>query len=107
MGSSRDYICPTCGYSAHVCGGHDWGIVAVLKTFTCKECHTLSDVQIGEYGRNYKDMVNQNTIDPIPEELICPGCKSYNVRPWNPNNRPCPKCGTRMKEDPMSEMMWD
>lgn len=99
MGSSRDYICSNCGYSAHVCGGREVGMYAVLKTFSCKECHTLFDIQIGEYGQDYADRVQ--------EELRCPECNSSNIRPWNPIKCQCPKCGIKMKADPMSEVLWD
>ena len=107
MGSSRNYICPKCGYSAHVCGGREVGMLAVLKTFSCRQCHTLSDIQIGEYGQDYADMIEKIVISPIPVELKCPECNSTNIRPWNPIKRPCPKCGAIMKADPMSEVLWD
>jgi len=99
MGSSSDYICPKCGYKVHVCGGREVGMFAVLKTFSCKECRTLSDIRIGEYGEDFPEM------DLVG--LKCPECDSKDVKPWDSIKRPCPKCGGMMKANPTLEVLWD
>ena len=107
MGSSRDYKCTNCGYTAHICGGRDQGMFAVMKTYACENCQTLSDLQIGERGMDYVDYSMPENAEVFNIKLLCPDCNSRNIHPWDPINCPCPECGVRMKADPLSEVMWD
>jgi len=91
MGTSYDYTCKSCGYTAHVSGGKDCGMCAVVETRVCRSCRSVVDVLIGRHGREGP------TGDPEYDEDMgkCPECGSPAVGPWS-RHRPCPKCGSRM-----------
>ena len=47
MSAPYDFSCPTCGYSAQVSGGEDFGFDAVATTIVCENCCELLDIGIG------------------------------------------------------------
>ena len=85
-----------------VSGGRDVGMVAVVRTMTCKDCKELVDVLIGRYGKS------GSTGDPeYDDDLdICPECRGRNVRLW-PKRHPCPQCDGVMKKERGLDMQWD
>lgn len=80
---------------------------AVMKSYICENCQTLFDLQIGERGMDYVDYRMPENAEIFKVDLRCPECNSKNIQAWDSNDCPCPKCGTRMKVDPQSEVMWD
>jgi hypothetical protein len=102
VGTSYEFVCTKCGYTAEVSGGRDYGMMAVIRTMICDPCKELVEVRIGRYGKDGP------TGDPeFDKQLgLCPVCDSATVRPW-PRHRPCPKCGGRMTKDANSSIMWD
>ena len=103
MGTSCDFACKACGYTAHVCGGHDVGFVAVIHTMTCRDCRELIDVLTGRQG------VVGPTGDPDYDEDLgrCPRCMGRNVTEWTAPG-PCPRCGESVNQAEGGEIiMWD
>ena len=102
MGTVYNFTCTKCGYSAKASGGRDVGMVAVVRTMTCKDCEEVVDVLIGRYGENGP------TGDPeYDADLdICPECRGRNVRSWS-RRHPCPKCDGEMKKEPGMDILWD
>ena len=88
MGSSFEFKCDKCGYSACVSGGPDRGMVAYVETMVCLDCKELVDVLVAIEGRDGP------VRDPSREEDFdrCPQCGGKSVTSW-PKGRPCPKCG--------------
>jgi len=85
-----------------VSGGRDVGMVAVVRTMTCKDCDELVDVLIGRYGENGP------TGDPdYDDDLdVCPNCKGRNVQLWS-SSHSCPRCGCEMKRERGMAIQWD
>ena len=102
MGSLFDFICRSCGYNASVCGGRDFGFVAVVQTMTCSTCRELVDVLIGREGKDGP------TGDPEFDADIgrCPECNGDQVVPW-PTTRPCPKCDGQVDKNASLTHLWD
>lgn len=103
MGSKYEFQCTNCGYTVCVSGKKDYGFRAVVETMVCGDCHTLTDILIGAYG---KDGL---TGDPDYDNDIgvCPGCRGRNLSKW-PKLHPCPKCGARMDNIGIGpSLMWD
>jgi hypothetical protein len=101
MGTAYSFECPSCGYSAEVCGGTDSGFGATLRTSVCADCHAVVDVLIG--GPSFFGGEPVESDDP--DVGRCPQCKGRNVTPWK-RSRPCPKCQSRMKKGG-ALIMWD
>ena len=102
MGTAYNFTCTKCGYSAKASGGRDVGMVAVVRTMTCKDCEEVVDVLIGRYGENGP------TGDPEYDANldICPECRGRNVRSWS-RRHPCPQCDGEMKKEPSMSIQWD
>jgi len=93
MGTAYSFDCPSCGYSAEVCGGTDSGFAVTLRTSVCSDCKAVVDVIIGGpgfFGGEPEELPDN------PDVGRCPECNGKNVLPW-PKSKPCPKCGKRMK----------
>ena len=93
MGSLYNFTCAACGYEATVSGALDYGMLAVVRTMTCKDCTVLVDVLVGARGKEGK------TGDPDYDKDMghCPQCDGTDVSKWPPSH-PCPKCGSRMRK---------
>ena len=102
MGTAYNFTCTKCGYSAKASGGRDVGMVAVVRTMTCKDCEEVVNVLIGRCGENGP------TGDPEYDANlnICPKCRGCNVRSW-PRRHPCPQCDGEMKKERGMDMQWD
>jgi hypothetical protein len=102
MGQLFRFYCSECGYEAEVSGGRDVGMLAVVRTMTCKDCHDLVQVLIGGHGEDGP------TGDPeFDKDLgLCPLCEGKNVNSWT-RKHPCPKCGAKMDRDDSPTVMWD
>ena len=112
MGTWYTFECPSCGYSAVVSGGRDWGMAAVVQTMVCSDCKDVVDVIIGEEGEVYpriqSDSKEQDLypakIFPSDSFYVCPNCKNANMTNWE--NHTFPKCQEIMvKTD--DEILWD
>jgi len=42
-----------------------------------------------------------------PIEPRCDECKGQNLRKFYPDRTRCPKCGSKIKQDPDFMVMWD
>ena len=91
MGTSFEFRCPECGYSATVSGGLDCGMVAVVRTMVCDDCQEIVDVLVGKFGQEGP------TGDPSYDKdlNVCPNCHKRHVHPWSAS-RNCPRCATKM-----------
>jgi hypothetical protein len=101
MGTAYSFECPSCGYSAEVCGGTDSGFGVTLRTSTCADCNAIVDVIIGGprfLGGKPSEMDNPNVGR-------CSKCEGKSVKPWK-RSRPCPKCQSGMKKG-NKLIMWD
>lgn len=101
MGTTHEYTCKRCGYAAHVSGGKDCGMLAVVETRVCRDCRSVVDVLIGCRGQDGP------TGDPEYDKDMdkCPECGSSELGTW-PRYRPCPKCGLRMSKGKRYSL-WD
>lgn len=97
MGSTYQFRCTNCAYEVQVSGGGDAGMVVVVQTMTCTNCSQLGDVITHTFSPDIAEEVGR-----------CPSCGSDLVSPWDPNKRPCPKCGSKMEIDPHGFVtLWD
>lgn len=97
MGTLLTYQCNKCGYSTLISGKHDAGMRIITNTFLCKKCENVVDVIVG-YREGLKP--DKSAIGK------CPKCRSgQNLKRWNNNKRPCPKCNGTMKIKPDGEMI--
>jgi len=101
LGSCYQFECKKCGYQAEVAGGKDCGMVAVVKTMICSQCHELIDVLIGHHGKEGR------SGDPEYDKDLghCPLCQGIDIVSWG-RARPCPKCSNKMKKGP-GVLLWD
>ena len=78
------------------------GMHAVLTTRVCKDCNEVVSVPIGFRGQDGP------CGDPEYDKDLnrCPKCHGTNLKRWA-NQRPCPKCKGKMREDPNSFICWD
>jgi DNA-directed RNA polymerase subunit RPC12/RpoP len=104
MGSLYKFDCENCGYTAHVSGGEDCGMMTVVKTMTCNDCNELIDILIGYCGEIWE------TGNPEHNKnlYICSKCNGQNLSIWSATKRPCPKCDHKLEKDKDSPpVMWD
>lgn len=99
MGFTYEFLCAQCGYSANVSGGADAGMIVSVETMTCSDCKELGDVITAWWREDQAQ----------PAEIgKCPNCESKSVASWDPDVRPCPKCGSKMEVNPEgSVILWD
>lgn len=100
MGTFKTFQCNKCGYSAHISGGHDAGMLIKTNTMLCEHCKEVVDV-VTEYWTKIK---------PLNSDIgICPACDSGEyLKEWDNKKRPCPRCDGAMEEDLEDWMtMWD
>ncbi len=113
MGISKTYRCTKCDYQYFGSAGDGQGFVAVVRTYSCLNCHKLSDLLVGKYG-----MIDYNLIYGMTKtgakakrkKLKCEECKSVDVIVWDSENKPCPvkDCTGTLVEDPNGEaILWD
>jgi len=99
MGSAFSYKCtnPDCGYEATISGGKDWGFCGEFESMLCIDCKELMDV------------LTAPAPDLKPIEPRCGECNGRNLKKFYPGRTRCPKCGSKIKEDPDSKVvvMWD
>lgn len=97
MGSWFTFTCKDCGYGETLAGGKDWGMVSVVRTMVCQKCKIMTDVVIGEFGRELRG---------DPRFGKCRKCRARkHLVPWK-RGTPCPKCGGRMPKGPCVAV-WD
>jgi len=97
MGCADSYKCtnPNCGYEATISGGKDCGFCGEVESMVCLDCKEWMDVLIAPAPK----------LKPI--EPRCDECKGQNLKKFYPGRTRCPKCGSKMKKDPYSMIMWD
>jgi ribosomal protein L37AE/L43A len=61
----------------------------------CLDCKELMDVLTAPAP-------DVKTIDPR-----CDVCKGKNLKKFHPGRTGCPKCGSKIKRDPNTLVMWD
>jgi len=100
MGKRVTYKCDKCGYSAHISGGPDIGMIVKTNTYVCHKCKEIVDVII-EYWTDVK--LDKSVIGK------CPKCNSNeNLNEWDNKKCPCPRCNGIMKISSETEItMWD
>ena len=105
MGQSYLFKCTKCNYKVESSGRKDCGMIAMVEPYICNDCKKITDVQIGESGKEI-----------LPEDLNkgqekdyyrCSHCGGKNITKWNIQTKPCPKCGNKMKKDPTISTCWD
>lgn len=107
MGTWYTFKCEKCNHEFQSSGKTDWGFMAVVKPFKCIDCNDIVDVTIGERGQVFK---SKDEFSSLGESFMkCPKCKGENLKPWNPINKKCPKCGGRVNslKDIDSIVLWD
>ena len=92
--------------------GLDYGMLAVVDTYTCLKCRNIVDVLVGEYGKVITREEIQKHPDKINPEFDfykCPECGDDKALvKWDVKKRPCPRCDGRMDIDPKGEsVLWD
>ncbi|MBX3276442.1 MAG: hypothetical protein KF868_00430 [Acidobacteria bacterium] len=87
MGTSYEFECPACGYTAAVSGDDDAGMICNTTTIVCRTCRKLYDATI--ILRSFDSPEHQE----IP--IRCPKSKKHAVERWK-HPGPCPKCGAQM-----------
>jgi len=107
MGTKRSMICPICNYEVFTSAGPDRGFRTWTNTYSCVDCKTIMDLVIvrGEFR-----LTSQGGPEPdkIREDQKCENCEGTNFELWDSVNKPCPKCGTKLKIDPNGMIMnWD
>ena len=97
MGFAYSYKCTNseCGYEATISGGKDCGVCGEVESMTCLDCKELMDVLIAPAPK----------LKPI--EPRCDECKGQNLKKFYSGRTRCPKCGSRLKKDPNSDILWD
>ena len=97
MGSAFSYKCanPECGYEATISGGKSCGFCGEVESMTCLDCKELMDVLIAPAPK----------LKPI--EPRCDECKGQNLKKFYSGRTRCPKCGSRLKKDTNSDILWD
>ena len=50
MGATDEFTCKSCGYSAEVSGGQDYGFIAMVETMVSESCRKLVDVLVKVMG---------------------------------------------------------
>ena len=97
MGSAYSYKCtnPECGHEATISGGKSCGFCGEVESMVCLDCKELMDV------------LTAHAPDLKPIEPRCNECKGKNLKKFYPGRTRCPKCRSKMKQDPDSMVMWD
>ena len=97
MGCAFSYKCtnPRCGYEATISGRKDFGFCGEVESMVCLDCKELMDVLTAP-APNLK-----------PIKPRCDECKGKNLRKFYPDRTRCPRCGSRLKKDTNSDIMWD
>jgi len=81
-------------------------MLAVVAPYICNDCMIITDVLIGEFGK----VILFEALDEKQkkEYYSCSDCGKKNINKWDIREKPCPKCGCRMKKDPgQPVMLWD
>lgn len=106
MGEKFTFKCTNCDYEVLSSEERDYGMLAVVAPYLCKDCTIVTDVLIGEFG---KDIPIELLIEEQKKEFYCcTDCGEKNITIWNIREKPCPKCGSRMKKDSnLPEILWD
>lgn len=84
MGSTYNYTCTGCGYSANVSGGRDVGFVVKIQTRFCTTCDELVDC-VTEIWAGDGEIERSVVIG------ACHKCKTQVTQDWNEGD-PCPRC---------------
>ena len=57
--------------------------------------------------REWMDVLTAPSPDLKPIEPRCDECKGQNLKKFYSGRTRCPKCGSKMKKDPDSMVLWD
>ncbi len=105
MGQSFTFRCVKCDYSIESSGKRDWGMMYVVKPYTCNDCNEITDVIIGQMGH---DIPKDELTEEQRDFYKCNNCNSENITVWDIKRKPCPKCGCKMQIDSTAgTVMWD
>ena len=112
MGTKLTLKCNKCGYNAISSAGRDYGLSAITDTYVCRSCRNIVDVYIGENGKVFdmmKDLLGKIESDSGIDFFSCPECGTgTHLESWDIENRSCPRCGGKMKQDTNDVVMnWD
>lgn len=86
-----------CGYEIFASPGIDRGRYSRVKTMVCMDCNEIKKICIGQYDINH--------VYTKINELVCPTCKSENLKDWN--DELCPQCKNLMIIDEDYKILWD
>ena len=95
MGTYYEFHWPACRYTAEVSGEESFGYWTQTTTMICPDCVAVVDV------------ITKTGISEA-QELVgrCPVCQCAGVLPWDPDRKPCPKCGKGMEKGNLTAF-WD
>ena len=102
MGTWYSFSCGNCDYGEVLSGGKDTGMEAVVQTMVCRKCEIVTDVLIGQYGK--EGPTGDAAFDkPLGK---CPKWRAKkHLVPWE-EGMPCPKCGGHMPKGELCAL-WD
>lgn len=90
MGTSYEFICPSCDYKAEVSGKKDIGMACATMTIICEECKELYDIVISEEPW----LVIKPGFKLDKKKIRCPVSEKHSCRIWKYENS-CPQCGVK------------
>lgn len=106
MGEKFVFKCTNCDYEVLSSGERDYGMLAIVAPYICNDCLIVTDVLIGEFG---KDIPPEFLDEKQKKEYYCcTNCSGKNINKWDIQEKPCSKCGSRMKKNSViPEILWD
>lgn len=84
--------CPNCGFETKSVAGTGSEGVFLLKTFHCLDCGSLTDVKTGRTDK----AISPDSLEFKRAYMKCGNFGSDNIVEWDPVERPCPKCKSKL-----------
>ena len=94
----HEFCCTTCGFETTSSGGRASGMMAIMQTIVCHDCHRLYDIQTGFWDEPL-------SLEEIQRKLICRQDVRHRTSIWN-HPGPRPVCGTVLERGRMTAL-WD
>jgi len=99
----RQFICPSCKYTAHVYGEMYWdhGCHNYMATFRCYNCKVLFENLISKIKAHE---IKFEAYHDLADDFTCLSCGEDNVKVWNKQQGKCPKCEGEMEYEVIGEI---